>query len=97
MGSEKLTPLFIHKYENPRVIKNIDKRTLLVEYYCNQKSWMQVLIWNDYIKKLDTKMRRQNQKIILLVDNAPTHALYETTCLTNITIQFLPLNTTAHL
>lgn len=96
-GSEKLTPLFIHKYENPRVIKNIDKRTLPVEYYWNQKSWMQVSIWNDYIKKLDTKMRRQNQKIILLVDNAPTHALYETTRLTNITIQSLPPNTTAHL
>ena len=96
-GSEKLTPLFIHKYENPRVIKNIDKRTLPVEYYWNQKSWMQVSIWNDYIKKLDTKMRRQNRKIILLVDNAPTHALYETTRLTNITIQSLPPNTTAHL
>lgn len=96
-GSEKLTPLFIHKYENPRVIKNIDKRTLPVEYYWNQKSWMQVSIWNDYIRKLDTKMRRQNRKILLLVDNAPTHALYETTRLTNITIQSLPPNTTAHL
>ena len=31
--SEKLMPLFIHKYENPRIIKNIDKRTLPVEYY----------------------------------------------------------------
>jgi hypothetical protein len=47
-------------------------------------------------KKLDMKMRRQNQKIILLVNNAPTHALYETTRLTNITIQSLPPNTTAH-
>jgi hypothetical protein len=48
-------------------------------------------------KKLDTKMRRQNQKILLLVDNALTHALYETTRLTNITIQPLLPNTTAHL
>jgi hypothetical protein len=96
-GSEKLAPLFIHKYENPRVIKNIDKRMLPVEYYWNQKSWMQVSIWNEYIKKLDTKMRRQNRNILLLVDNAPTHALYETTHLTNITIQYLPPNTTAHL
>src|SRR6266540_7163902 len=68
--SEKLAPLFIHKYKNPKAIKNINKKTLLVDYYWNQKSWMQVLIWNEYIKKLDTRMRRQDQNILLLVDNA---------------------------
>jgi hypothetical protein len=96
-GTEKLAPLFIHKYENPRAIKNINKKTLPVDYYWNQKSWMQVSIWNEYIKKLNTRMRRQDRNILLLVDNAPTHALYETTHLTNITIKHLPPNTTAHL
>lgn len=96
-GSEKLCPLFIHKYENPRALKNISKKNLPVDYYWNQKSWMQVSIWNDYLKKLDCRMRRQNRNIILLVDNAPTHALYDTTHLTNITIEHLPPNTTAHL
>ena len=32
-GSEKLRPLFIHKYENPRVLKNINKNSLPVNYY----------------------------------------------------------------
>src|SRR6266498_6109222 len=41
-------------------------------------------------------MRRQNRNILLLVDNASTHALYETTYLTNITIKYLPSNTTSH-
>src|SRR6266498_3661033 len=95
--SKKLAPLFIHKYENPRAIKNINKKTLLVEYYCNQKSWMQVSIWNEYIKKLDTRMRRQDRNILLLVDNTSTHALYKTTHLTNITIKHLLPNITAHL
>src|SRR5271154_2416205 len=58
---------------------------------------MQVSIWNQYLKKLDTRMRRQNRNIILLIDNAPTHALYEITNLTNITLEYLPPNTTAHL
>src|SRR4051812_21276787 len=40
--SKKLCPLFIHKYENPRALKNIDKKTLLLDYYWNQKSWMQM-------------------------------------------------------
>ena len=96
-GSEKMCPLLIHKYENPRALKNINKNTLPVNYYWNSKSWMQVSIWNQYLKDLDSKMRQQNRNILLLVDNAPTHSLYETTNLTNITIHFLPPNTTAHL
>src|SRR6266498_2829042 len=48
-------------------------------------------------RKVDTRMRRQDQNILLLVDNAPTYALYETTHLTNITIKHLLPNTTVHL
>ena len=96
-GTEKLCPLFIHKYENPRALKNINKNSLPVNYYWNKKSWMQVSIWNDYLKKLDSRMRVQNRNILLLVDNAPTHALYENTNLTNIVIEYLPPNTTSHL
>ena len=54
-------------------------------------------IWNEYLKNLDTRMRAQGQNIILLVDNTPTHALYENTHLTNVTIEYLLPNTTAHL
>jgi hypothetical protein len=79
------------------VLKNINKNSLPVNYYWNKKSWMQVSIWNDYLKKLDSHMRVQNRNILLLVDNAPTHALYETTTLTNIVIEYLPPNTTSHL
>ena len=59
-GTEKMCPLFIHKYENPRALKNISKNTLPVNYYWNSKSWMQVSIWNEYLKKLDAQMRMQN-------------------------------------
>ncbi|CAB5204236.1 unnamed protein product [Rhizophagus irregularis] len=51
---------------------------------------------NDYLKKLDSQMRTQGRNTILLVDNAPAHSLYETINLTNIKIEFLPPNTTAH-
>ena len=43
------------------------------------------------------QMRRQNWNILLLVDNALTHALYETTYLTNITIKYLLSSITSHL
>ena len=42
-------------------------------------------------------MRVQNRNILLLVDNASTHTLYENTTLTNIVIEHLPPNTTSHL
>ncbi len=44
IGNKKLPLLFIHKYENPQALKNINKKTLLMDYYWNKKSWMQVLI-----------------------------------------------------
>ena len=96
-GTEKLRPLFIHKYKDPRALKNINRSTLPVDYQWNAKSWMQVSIWNHYLKQFDNQMRMQNRNIILFIDNAPTHALYETTHLTNITIKYLPPNTTAYL
>jgi hypothetical protein len=57
---------------------------------------MQVSIWNDYLKKLDSHMRAQNRYILLLVDNASTYALSENTTLTNIVIEYLPPNTKSH-
>ena len=52
------------------------------------------VLFQKYLQRLD---RSVNRPILLLIDNAPTHALYETTHLTNITIEHLPPNTTAHL
>ncbi|PKC04867.1 hypothetical protein RhiirA5_361920, partial [Rhizophagus irregularis] len=42
-------------------------------------------------------MRLKGRKILLLVDNAPIHALYEGVELTNIEIKSLPPNTIAYL
>ena len=73
------------------------KEELPVSYYWNKTAWMQVFIWNDYLKKLDAQMRLQNRKILLLVDNAPVHIVDEDVNLTNVTVHFLPPNTTSHL
>jgi hypothetical protein len=93
IGTEKLKPLFIHKYQTPRPLRGIDKRTLPVDYYWNNKAWMR----NDYLKSLNNKMHLENRNILLLVDNAPTHNLMDNLELTNVKIHYLPPNTTAHL
>ncbi|CAB4434910.1 unnamed protein product [Rhizophagus irregularis] len=62
-----------------------------------QLAWMQVSIWNDWIRKFNVQIRLKGRNILLLIDNAPVHILYEGVELTNIKIEFLLLNTTAHL
>ncbi len=42
-------------------------------------------------------MRLQNHHIFLLADNAPVHIIDENVNLTNVTVHFLPPNTTVHL
>ena len=95
-GNDFIKPLVIHKYKNPRALNGKSKEDFPVNYYWNSTAWMQVSIWHDYLKKLDTSMRQKNKKILLLVDNAPTHSSCNLN-LTNVTIEFLLPNTTAHL
>ena len=47
----------------------------VVEYYYNKKAWMTSVIFLQFIEKLERKMHRQKRKIILLVDNAPSHSV----------------------
>ena len=42
-------------------------------------------------------MQLQNRHILLLADNAPVHIIDENVNLTNVTVHFLPPNTTAYL
>jgi len=94
---EKIKPTFIYRYENPRALKNIQKSTLPVFYYWNNKACMQRSIWSAFLKQLNQIMKNQNRHILLLVDNAPCHRIDEELHLTNVTVHPLPENTTAHL
>lgn len=96
-GSIKLPPLFIHKFKTPRDMNGINKSKLPVDYFWNSSAWMQTSIWNEYLKLLNKRMRKMNRKILLLVDNAPVHKIENPSLLTNITVHYLPPNTTANL
>src|SRR5439155_1091092 len=78
-------------------LTGIDKSKLPVDYFWNKSAWMQKSIWNKYLELLNKKMKRLDKKILLLVDNATVHAVDNPELLTNITIHYLPPNTTAHL
>ena len=96
-GSEKLPLLFIHRYETPRAIRGINKSSLPVWYYWNQKAWMQRSIFKRFLDRLNSKMRQERRNIILLLDNASSHKPDNIQNLSNVRIHFLPPNTTSHI
>ena len=93
---DKLLPVFIHKFENPHVIRGIKKLSLPVKYYWNKKAWMQISIFKTWLSQLDDHMRLAHRKILLLVDNCSAHFV-ESINLSNIKVVFLFKNTTAWL
>lgn len=94
LTGEKLPSVFIHKYKQPRCLRGIDPNTLPVWYYWNKSSWMQVSIFNDWLKRFDAEIRRRQRNILLLLDNAPVHVVLPTTNLTNIRVEFFASNMT---
>jgi hypothetical protein len=93
-GSEKLKPLVIGKSLNPRCFKNFN-HNLYVDYKANKKSWMTSVVFAEWLKVFNARMRRKKQKVLLLLDNAPSHII--PTGLPHVKIHFLPPNTTSHL
>lgn len=89
-GSEKLPLLIVGKSKKPRCFKNI--HSLPCEYDSNNSSWMTVTIFERYLKRLDSKMRKEKRKILIFVDNCRAHSKVN---LQNIKIQFLPPNATS--
>ena len=48
-GSDKLIPLVIVKYQNPRCFKNINLRNVGVKYTFNSKAWMTAVIFQEWL------------------------------------------------
>ena len=92
LTGEKLEPLIIGKSKKPRCFGKIKSENLPVMYRNNTKAWMNSLIFKEWFLKFDRKMKRQNRKVILFLDNAPCHPHFQ---LDNIKLQFFPPNTTS--
>ena len=91
---ERLKPLVIGRAENPRCFRGQNKSCLPVHYYHNRKAWMTGDIWKQWLNKLNNKLKIQDRKILLFVDNCAAHPHIS---LSNIKLAFLPPNTTSKL
>lgn len=93
-GTEKIKLLVVGKAKSPRCFKNV--RSLPGEYVAQRRAWMtgeQFVLW---VKQMDAKFRKKNRKILLLIDNCPSHPK-NIQGLSNIKIVFLPPNGTSKL
>ena len=90
MIGEKVKPFVIWHSAKQRFFKNIPTRSLPVDYALNKKSWMISDLYENFLKKFDPKMRLEDRKILLLLDNASTHPKVK---LNNIKLAFLTPNT----
>ncbi|KAJ8871105.1 hypothetical protein PR048_027409 [Dryococelus australis] len=87
-GSDKMKPLTICKFKKPRGFR---ENILPYDYNFNKKAWMTSAVFTRWLRGFDTKMGATNRKIVLFVDNCPTHP--ELDNLRKIELVFLPKNT----
>lgn len=94
-GSCKLPLLFVGTARQPRCFGKSTASELGVDYTSSAKGWMTSALFRVWLEHFNEKMRAEGRQTLLLLDNASPHRVTE--ALSNVTLRFLPPNTTAHL
>ena len=90
-GSENIKPLLIGKSAKPRCFRGID--WLPVDYKSNSKAWMTSAMFEEWFITLDRKfIRAAKRKVLIFIDNFPSHPPDLKTDLTSIELKFFPPN-----
>ena len=73
---EKLQPLVISNAAHPLQFQEqeADIKHLPFDWHFNKKRWMIHKIFEEWLEDLNCTVKKQNQKILLLVDNATSHS-----------------------
>ena len=93
-GTDKPQLLVIGKSKRPRGFPK-DHAALPVIYKNSPNAWMTSQIFQSHLSAWNSVLRCQNRKILLMVDNCSAHP--HCMSFSNITIEFLPANTTSTL
>jgi hypothetical protein len=59
--------------KHPRPFSKVNLEHLPVYYHGNPKAWMNSVVFEEVLLEMDSYFGAQNKKILLLVDNAPSH------------------------
>ncbi|QRV93706.1 DDE superfamily endonuclease [Ceratobasidium sp. AG-Ba] len=93
-GSERFPLMFIGYARRPRPFRGKDGVDLGYQYWFNETAWMREKIWNSWLANLNDTMAQQGRKVLLLVDNAPSH-IHKPELYPNVRVEFFAPNLTA--
>ena len=93
----KENPVIIGHAVQPRCFKHLNdkKRPYGCYYFSNKKAWMTNDVMNDILTSLNQRLQQRQRTILLFLDNAPCHSTNLEGKFSNITLKFLPKNTTS--
>ncbi|GBM76204.1 Tigger transposable element-derived protein 6 [Araneus ventricosus] len=91
-GKEKLSPIMIGRSKKPRCFDKI-KSFQVMMCKSNPKAWMTSEIFGDWLKGLDKEMAKKKSRILHFINNCNAHSNF--LAIKNITVKFLPPNTTS--
>ena len=69
----KVRLLIIGKAMKPRCFAGLSMSKLPVDYRSNAKAWITAQLFEDWLRKFDHKMSNEQRKVLLFIDNAPSH------------------------
>ena len=90
---DKIPMFVIGKSKSPRCFKGVNH--LPCRYRNQNKSWMNSILFEEWIREMDDKFTSEEKKVALIIDNCPAHPLIDN--LKSIELIFLPPNTTSKL
>jgi len=93
-GTDMRKLLVIGKAKKPRCFGAWSPNDI-VTYCSNAKAWMTGSIFMEWLEAFNDDMKAQQRNVLLLLDNASSHG--HTPALSNVRLEYLPPNTTAHL
>jgi len=92
-GSDKRKLLVVGKSLKPRCFKNLSINKMPVHYHANKNAWMTSTIFSNWLCEWDKELHAKSRSILLLIENCDIHP--KNVELKNITLEFLPPNTTS--
>ena len=84
---EKLHLFVIGKSKRPQCFKHI--KHLPCRYRSQKKSWMDSILFEEWVREVDRRFTKEGRRIVLLVDNCPAHPSIDN--LVSTELIFLPL------
>ena len=71
----KLPMFVIGKARNPRCFENIEK--LSCRYRSQRKSWMDSVLFEEWVGDVNKKIQAKGRKVVLIIDNYLAHLIIE--------------------